>query len=212
MKRVLLSLLLLLMTLPAVAAYVVAPDVVREYVELRDKIQKSPDDAGLNFEYAICLSYLGNVEEGRTVLKRVRALDSRFAQKALPRYLMQHRANPNDAKVKYRLGFLYYFNEQYDQALRILEEVAERKPPDQLSAWALGYMAVVKGKQKKWEEAESLVRRALAIEPEAYGLHAALAAALKGQGKYFAATRAYMTAVDERETLREYLRTLPPPK
>src|SRR5207237_5886008 len=141
----------------------------------------------------------------------VRALDSGFAQKALPEYLNHHRERPDDVKLKYRLGFLYYFHEDYDEALRFLGEVANQKPVTQLNAWALGYMAVVKGKQKKWDDAEALVRRALAIEPEAYGLHAALAAALKGQGKYFAAMKAYATAVNERQEFEEYLKTIASP-
>lgn len=206
----LLGALLALATLPALAAYVVAPDTAKEYRELRNKVQQSPDDPTLNFEYAICLSYLGNVEEGRAALKRVRALDPDFARKALPQYVNRHRAHPTDPKIKYRLGFLYYFSEEYEQALKFLGEVAETRPATQLSAWALGYMAVVKGKQKKWREAETLVRRALALEPDAYGLHAALAVALKGQGKIFAALRAYTTALDGRKQFEEQLKTLSP--
>ncbi len=210
MKQVILALSLLLLTFAAHGAYSVAPDVAKEYAELRIKVQNAPDDPGLNFEYAICLSYLGNIEEGRVALKRVRALDAGFAQKALPKYFSAYQKNPADPKVKYRLGFLYYFTDDYDQALRFLGEVADQKPVVQLNAWALGYMAVIKGKQKKWDDAEALVRRALVIEPEAYGLYAALAVALKGNGKYFSAMREYVTATEMRKEFEEYLKTLTP--
>lgn len=204
LARFSLMLIFVLAPFAAWADYVVAPDIAKEYRELKAKIQKSPDDIDLNFEYAICLSYVGKVEEGRSALKRVRTFDPDYAGKVLPKYLKQHRDNPSDLKLKYRLGFLYYFKEDYDQALNFLGHVADHQPADQLSAWALGYMAVIKGKQQKWEEAENLVRRALVIEPDAYGLHAALALALKKRGKYFAATRAYLTAVQERGNFEQY--------
>jgi tetratricopeptide (TPR) repeat protein len=188
------------------AAYVVAPDIAQEYISLRAAVHAHPDDPDLNFRYAICLSYVGKVEEGRAVLKQVKKLDADFAKTALPRYLRQLAEHPHDVKTKYRLGFLYYFNDQYDQALKIFDEVARQQPVGQLNAWALGYMGAIKGDQKKWGEGEKLVREALAIEPDAYGLHAALAAALKGQGRYLAAMGEFITALNKRSEFQNYER------
>jgi tetratricopeptide (TPR) repeat protein len=204
MKRLVGIAFCMFVSLAAHAQYVVAPEIASEYRELKARIQKQPEDVNSHFEYAICLSYLGKIEEGRTVLKQVRAMDPEFARHALPKYLKKHQDAPGDPKAKYRLGFLYYFIDNYDEALRYMGDVAEHKPVGQLTAWALGYMAVVKGKQEKWEEAEDLVRRALAIEPHAYGLHAALALVLKKRGKPFAAVRAYYTALNEREKFELY--------
>ncbi len=203
MKRLLL-LLLCALPLPASAQYTLAPETAKEYLELKAKVQKQPDDVDLQFEYATCLSYVGKVEQGLDALKRVRALDPEYARKTLPKYLKRTQDNPADLKAKYRLGFLYYFIEDYEQALKVLSEVANHAPAGQLNAWALGYMSVTKGKQKKWNEAEALVRRALVIEPEAYGLHAALAAALKKRGEVVAALGVYMTALEERRKFEEY--------
>jgi tetratricopeptide (TPR) repeat protein len=205
-NRLGLAILCLLYAAPTPAQYVVAPDIAREYLSLRERVAAQPADAELQFEYAICLSYIGKIEDGRAALKRVRELDPQFAHTALPRYLQRHRDAPQEARARYRLAFLYYFNENYDEALRHLEFVAQQQPIEQLNAWALGYMAVIKGKQKRWDEAERLVRRALAIEPHAYALHAALAAALKKQGEWFAASRAYLTALSARSDFEDYER------
>ncbi len=196
---------------PAVAAYVIEPDIVKEYFDLRHKLQKQPDSAEVRFEYAVCLSYMGKVEESRSALKQVQTLDPAFAEKALPRYAEQSRQNPADLRLKFRLGFLYYFAGKHDLALQIFREIAEHAPAGQLNAWALGYMAVIKSDQGKWREAEELVRRALRIEPDAYGLHAALAATLKAQGNLLAALREYFIALQDRREFESYEKTLQQP-
>jgi len=197
-----------LATGPAAAAYVIEPDIVKEYLDLRHKALTHPDRADFRFEYAVCLSYMGKVEESRSALKQVQALDPEFSEKALPRYAEQSRRNPADLRLKFRLGFLYYFADKHDQALKIFGEIADRAPAGQLNAWALGYMAVIKSDQGKWSEAEDLVRRALRIEPDAYGLHAALAAALKAQGNLIPALREYFIALKDRREFEAYEKTL----
>lgn len=192
---------------PALADYAVAPDIAREYTDLKAKVRQNPDSADINFEYAVCLSYMGKIEAGRAALQKVRRLNPGFPRNALPGYLEAYRQNPTNPKTKYRLGFLYYFNNEYEQALNILGEVAVHQPVGQLNAWALGYMALIKGEQKKWEEAEKLVRQALRIEPDAYGLHAALAVTLKEQGRLFAATGEYVIAYRERRNFEHYEKT-----
>ena len=193
---------------PAAAAYVIEPDIMKEYLGLRHMVLKHPDSADVRFEYAVCLSYMGKVEESRSSLKQVKTLDPEFPVKALPRYIEQSRRNPADLRLKFRLGFLYYFADKHEQALKIFGEIAEHRPAGQLNAWALGYMAVIRGDQGQWSEAEDLVRRALRLEPDAYGLHAALAAALKAQGNLLAALREYFTALHDRREFEAYEKTL----
>jgi tetratricopeptide (TPR) repeat protein len=192
----------------AAAAYVIEPGIVKEYLELKHEVLQQPDSAAVRFEYAVCLSYMGKVEESRSALKQVQTLDPRFSEKSLPGYAEQSRRNPADLKLKFRLGFLYYFAGKQDQALATFGDIAEHQPAGQLSAWALGYMAVIKSDQGKWSEAEDLVRRALRLEPDAYGLHAALAAALKAQGNLLAALREYFTALKDRREFEAYEKTL----
>jgi len=193
-----------LASLPAWGQYIVAPDIAREFTTLRSQVEKQPENAELLFEYVICLSYVGKVEESRAALKRVRALEPDFSRQALPRYLEQHRSRPLDAKITYRLGFLYYFNEDYERTFQTLRIVAEQKPAGQLGVWALGYMAVIKGKQKQWNDAERLLRQALALEPDAYALHAALAVALHKKGDTLSALSAYNTAHAKRNEFERY--------
>jgi len=193
---------------PAAAAYVIEPDIAKEYVELKHRVLKHPDNAELVFEYAVCLSYVGKVEESRAALKKVQALDPKFVDKALPGYIDRYRRRPTDMKAAFRLGFLYYFDKQFDLSLKILDKIAEHQPSGQLNAWALGYMAVIKSERGQWDEAEELVRRGLRIEPDAYGLHAALAAALKAQGNLMEALREYFVAVKDRRAFEAYEKTL----
>jgi len=193
---------------PAAAAYVIEPDIAREYVELQHRVLKHPDNAELAFEYAVCLAYVGKVEEGRAALKKVQTLDPKFVEKALPGYIDRYRRSPTDLKAAFRLGFLYYFDKKFDRSLKILDEIAQHHPPGQLNAWALAYMAVIKSERGQWKEAEELVRRALRIEPDAYGLHAALAAALKAQGNLMPALQEYLIALKDRREFEAYEKTL----
>lgn len=209
MKRwAVLLLISLLWTSHAWAGYVIAPDILQEYREIKAKAQNYPKNTYVQFEYAICLSYVGKVEEGSAAINHVRDLDPKFYEKALPRYVQAFRKNPNDPKAKYRLGFLYYFNRKFDLALAVLSEVANREETDQLTAWALGYMAVIKGEQKKWKEGEALVRQALEIEPDAYALHAALAVALKEGGNLFGAVGELAVALQKRGDFEKYEKSL----
>jgi tetratricopeptide (TPR) repeat protein len=205
MKRLILLLCVLLAGMSqAWASYNIAPDILQEYRELKTKAQNYPKSPTVQFEYAICLSYVGKVEEGSNTINRVRDLDPKFYEKALPRYVRAFKKNPNDPRAKYRLGFLYYFNRKYDLALAVLSEVASRETTDQFTAWALGYMAVIKGEQKKWSDGEALVRQALEIEPDAYALHAALAIALKEQGNIFGAMGELAVALQKRGDFEKY--------
>jgi Flp pilus assembly protein TadD len=193
---------------PVAAAYVIEPPIAREYLELKQRVLRQPADAALMFDYAVCLAYLGKIEASRAALRKVRELDPRFAERALPEYRERYHRDPTDARVAFRLGFLYYFDGQSEPALRTLGAVAERRPPGQMNAWALAYMAVIKGEQQQWAQAEELVRRALRLEPDAYALHAALAAALKAQGQLFAAVREYFIALQDRRDFEAYEKSL----
>jgi tetratricopeptide (TPR) repeat protein len=191
---------------PAWAAYVIAPDIAEEYVRVRTEFSARPDDPATVFEYAVCLSYVGKVEDGRKALRKVRSLDPDFATKALPRYQREVETRPQDPRALFRIAFLYYFLNDNERAYTAFETVAKQQPPGQLTTWALAYMAVICSDAKKWGEAESLIRRALEMEPDAYGLHAALAATLRGQGRIFAATGEFFTALNLRTQFENYER------
>jgi tetratricopeptide (TPR) repeat protein len=197
---------LLIVTVATHAGYVVAPEIANEYLRLRDEVRAHPDDPTVAFEYAVCLSYMGKVEDGRAALRQVRKLDPSFAKKTLPRYLRDAESRPQDSHLLFRVAFLRYFNDQSDLAFVVFEKVANQQPVGPLTAWALAYMAVIKSDGNQWEDSEKLVRQALKIEPDAYALHAALAAALRGQGRYVAATGAFFTALNKRTEFENYER------
>jgi tetratricopeptide (TPR) repeat protein len=183
----------------ASAAYVAAPEVKQECEEKSQRAAKEPGSPEARFENAICMTLLGHAQQSRRVAKSIKKLDVDYKSKALPVYLERYQKNPNDPRTAYRVAFLYYFNENRDEALRYFSIAAEHKPATQINTWAIGYMSAIKSEQQKWKEAETLARQALAQEPEAYALHAALAAALKGQGRYFDAMQEYLTAKKFRE-------------
>lgn len=197
---------------PARAAYTIAPDIADEFLRTRAAAGAHPDDAATQFDYAVCLSYVGKIEEGRKALRTVRKLDPDFATKALPRYQRELDSRPQDAHALFRVAFLHYFLNDNERAYAAFDAVTKQQPPTQLTTWALAYMAVIRSDAKKWEEAESLIRRALEMEPDAYGLHAAHAATLRGQGRVFAATGAFLRAINLRAAFENYERErFPPP-
>jgi tetratricopeptide (TPR) repeat protein len=199
-------LLMLPAAAPAWAAYAITPEIAEEYLRVRADVSARPHDPATVFEYAVCLSYVGKVEEGRKALRKVRGLDPDFATKALPRYLREVETRPQDPRALFRVAFLHYFLNDNERAYAAFETVSKQQPSTQFTTWALAYMAVICSDAKKWDEADSLIRRALEMEPDAYGLHAALAATLRGQGRIFAATGEFFTALNLRTQFENYER------
>ncbi|GEM_PF-3459222 len=176
------------------AGYLVTPELRRECEVLRQRMVKEAKSAEAHFELAICLSLMGSIEESRDALETSKKVDPEFRRRALPVYLERFRQQPDDPRTAYRLACVYYFNDKPEEALHYFSVVAEHQPVGQINAWAFGYMGVLKGEQKKWEEAEQLARKGIGLERDAYALHLVLALALKGQGRYLAALDEYFIA------------------
>jgi len=210
-KKLFLSSLLLtflaifLYATPAKAVYELTSEVQKEYLANKQLIQKYPKSAAYQFNYAVTLAYMGKLEEGATALNKVTDLDSKFVKKNLSSYVLAAKKAPQDYRVRFRLAFLYYFNNDFDKAYKELDVISQNADESYLKAWALGYMAVIRGdKQKRWKEALDLVNRALDYEPEAYGLHAALAIAQKENGNTIGAVGSLMKALSLRGDFEKY--------
>ncbi|MDR1453875.1 MAG: hypothetical protein LBJ25_07895 [Candidatus Margulisbacteria bacterium] len=65
--------------------------------------------------------------------------------------------------------------------------VATKQPEDYLNAWGYAYMATVKAIEQDWAEAKNLIEDAMAIEPNAWAIHAAYMEALRQNGNLIAA-------------------------
>src|SRR5438105_6063062 len=102
----LLSAGLLAMT-TAAAAYVVEPAIASECADLKAKVEKQTNSPSLLFDYAVCLSRMGEVEESNAKLKAVQRLDGDFKRKALPMYLERYKQMPDDPRRAYQLGFVF---------------------------------------------------------------------------------------------------------
>ncbi len=192
---------------PARAVYELTTEVQKEYLANKKLIQKNPKSALFHFNYAVTLAYMGKIEEGASALNKVTELDNKFVKKNLTAFILAVKKAPQDYRVRFRLAFLYYFNNDFDKAYRELEIVSKDADESYLQAWAMGCMAVIRGdKQKRWKEALELVNRALDYEPEACGLHAAVAIALKENGNTMAAIGSLMKALQLRGDFEKYER------
>lgn len=191
------------------AVYELTPEVQKEYLTNKKVVQKAPKSAAAYFNYAVTLAYMGKLEEGASALNKVSELDPKFVKKNVSAFKLAAKKAPEDYRTKFRLAFLYYFNNDFDRAYKELEIISRDADESYLKAWALGYMAVIRGdKQKKWKEALELVNRALDYEPEAYGLHAALAIAQKENGNTMAAFGSLMKALALRGDFEKYEKKL----
>jgi tetratricopeptide (TPR) repeat protein len=213
MKRGLLCLFIVLlvaaMALPLIAGYELTPEIQQEYLTNKKLIQKNPKSALFYFNYAVTLAYMGKIEEGASALNKVTDLDPKFVKKNLASFIAAAKKTPDDYRVRFRLAFLYYFNNDFDRSYRELELISKEADESYLRAWALGYMAVIRGdRQKRWKEALELCNRALDYEPDAYGLYAALAIAQKENGNTMSAVGSLMKALSLRGDFEKYEKKL----
>lgn len=199
------TLVLAFMFASAVLAVAEVPnDIWNEYVYWTKLVKKSPNSAYNNFNLAIVMAYMGKVEEGAELLNKVARLDPN----AVPRYLLFYEKKvaqyPNNWRYRFRLAFVYYFADKLYAAIDQFEWVANSSPVNAKNAWAMGYIAVIKAKQGKWNRAEEYCRRALEIEPDGAALHAALAEAYYNQKKVVEASAEMVTAMRLKKDFEKY--------
>jgi tetratricopeptide (TPR) repeat protein len=99
--------------------------------------------------------------------------------------------------------------EEYKKkALVRFEKVANKQPVDSINAWGYAYMAVIRGIEKDWKEAETLCSKALEIEPDAYAIRAAYMEAMRQNGNVLGAAGQMTLALRLKSEQEEYEKNL----
>ena len=142
----------------------------------RVAIAQRPNHAVAHFNLGGALNKLGRFEEAETHLRRAIELDPK-------------------AKHRYRyLGNALYEQGRYEEALDAYR-VAVQHPDYPLAHANLG-MAL--NKLERFEEAETHLRRAIALDSKTKNSHRYLGNALYEQGRYAEAVDAYRVAIEQR--------------
>jgi tetratricopeptide (TPR) repeat protein len=182
----------------------ISQDILFEHAKYKYMVEKNPQDPWAHFNLAVTYAYMGKLELGLEALGKVDKLDKQFAPKVIDRYERATKKSPDDWRLRFRLAFAYYFDDQKDKAIEELKKVAVTEPVTGKNAWAYGYIAYIYGEQKKWDEAIAACEKALEIEPEAGALHLAYAYGLMKKGDKLKATSEAITGWRLRAEEKKY--------
>jgi tetratricopeptide (TPR) repeat protein len=156
--------------------------------ELKDEIavkkaavRKNPKDPHAHFDLAITFAYSNNIQDGWAELKKVNDLDPKFKNNALYLYIKKVTADPDDWRLRFRLAFAYYFNDQKKDAIRELKNVLLLDP---YNVWAYGYIALIYGEMGDIDNGMHYAKKGLKIDSNVAALHLLLSEAYykKGDG------------------------------
>ncbi|MFH1541872.1 MAG: tetratricopeptide repeat protein [bacterium] len=172
MKRIIICILLLVSCILPARAWRISNELKEEVADKKAIVAQNPTDPQANFELAITYAYTNNIIEGMSLLKKVVQLDPTFKDRALPLYIEKVNTEPNDWKLRFRLAFAYYFNEQRTDAVRELKNVLIIDPNN---VWAHGYLALIYGELDNVDLAMAFTKKGLAIDNNVAALHLLLA-------------------------------------
>ncbi len=97
-----------------------------------------------------------------------------------------------------------YWKSSYDY----FQRVANKEPKDSMNAWGYSYQAVLYAMDKDWQKAKDYCEKALAIEPDAYGIRAAYMEAVRQTGSYLIAMSEMRKAFALRDKQQKYEKKL----
>jgi tetratricopeptide (TPR) repeat protein len=149
-------------------AWRITPDLQKELAQKQAAVRVSPNDAQARFELAITQAYTNNIIDGMSTITKIPKIDPVFKNKALQIYIDKVKANPQDWKLRFRLAFVYYFNDEKKDAIREFDNVLILDPNN---IWAYGYQALVYGDLGNVDKAIELAKKGLAIDSNAAALH-----------------------------------------
>jgi len=172
-----------------------------EQIELEKAFQADPYSATTRFELAMSYAYTGWIELGWQILKTIPQYDTNYADTVVPKYKALIKKEPENWKHHFKLAFGYYFKEDKDMALKSFEEVVRLNPNN---AWGFGFMALLKGEQKKYDEAIKITKHAIKLEPHGAALHFLQAEAYRQKGDYFKVLRKSITILNLKAAEAKY--------
>ena len=180
---VLTTTLMVILMAGASFAWSITEELKQELAQKKASVEANPNSPNAHFDLAITYAYTNHIEEGLNELKKVEELDKDYAPVALEYYSKEAEARPDDWKIKFRLGFAYYFNKDKVTAIEVMKEVAEMEPKDDPKRiWAYGYISLLYGELDQVDEAIEWVKKAISIDSNVAAFHLLLAAGYSKKG------------------------------
>ena len=149
-------------------AWRITPELEKELAEKRAAAAENPRDPDALFDLAIAYSYTNHIIDGMNTLKKIHKIDPTFRHKAKDVYIKKVTEEPGDWKLRFRLAFAYYANEDKEDAIRELKNVLLIDP---YNVWAYGYLALIYGEMGDIDTAMELTKKGLAIDNRVAALH-----------------------------------------
>lgn len=161
------SLLIINWSLPA-HAWRITPELKQELEEKRAAVKENPNDPSALFDLAIAYSYTNHIIDGMNALKKTHKIDPEFKKVARKMYIKKVTENPQDWKLRFRLAFAYFANDDKKDAIRELNNVLILDP---YNVWAYGYLALIYGEMGEVDKAMEITKKGLAIDSRVAALH-----------------------------------------
>ncbi len=168
-------------TLVAAKVYQISPELAQE-VRANKAAATARPSAETLFDLAMSYAYTGQIEKGWAILRKIPNYDTNFAPDVVSKYEAAIKKNPTEWRHHFKLAFGYYFLDQKDKSIVCFRRVLELDPKN---AWALGFIALIKGDQGNMPEAIETAKQAIKIEPNAAALHFLLATGYAKSGNYW---------------------------
>ena len=139
-------------------------------------VNRNPKDPAARFDLAITQAYTNNLIDGMSSIRKIGDLDIGYKKRALNEYIAKVTQSPNDWRLRFRLAFAYYFNDQNQDAIREFENVIKLDPNN---VWAYGYLALLHGGLGNVDEGIRMAKKGISIDSNVAALHLLL-----GEGYY----------------------------
>lgn len=165
--------------LPAAHAWRITPELQKELAEKQAAVKANPKDPNARFDLAITMAYTNNLQDGWNNLRKTVELDPNYKKEGLDLYIKKVTENPGDWRLRFRLGFAYYFNDRKKEAIRELDNVLIIDP---YNVWAYGYIALIYGELNDVDTAMSYTNKGLSIDNRVAALHLLLAEGYNRKG------------------------------
>jgi len=153
--------------LPA-KAWSINTELRQEIAAKQAAVAKAPNSALAHFDLGITYAYTNNIQKGWDELKKVEELNPKFRSQGRNLYINKVTADPDDWRLRFRLAFAYYFNNEKNDAIRELKNVLIIDPNN---VWAYGYLALIYGELNEVDTAIDYTKKGIKIDSNVAALH-----------------------------------------
>jgi tetratricopeptide (TPR) repeat protein len=157
----------------------ITPELEKELAVKKAAVRSNPTDPNTRFDLAITMAYSNNLQDGWANLKKTVELDPGFRKKGLEFYIKEVTNAPGDWRLRFRLAFAYYFNDNKRDAIRELDNVLIIDP---YNVWAYGYISLIYGELNEIDRAMDYAKRGIKIDSNVAALHLLLAEGYNRKG------------------------------